>query len=170
MILSELADESTAPFISTGLFLLESLTTMPTEEDQLNAFWTGKPRDIRRKKSKRQSQSIGKKRKRPAGDIDESTGIFDDTDDDSMSDEGQDTPQPVKSVAAHELLNLQAHRKVFSNAWRAFLACGLDEEQIKRVLVMLHRQVMPHLIDPSLLIDFLADCADYGKLFKDLEL
>jgi U3 small nucleolar RNA-associated protein 19 len=154
-------------FRATTLFMLESLTTMPTEEAQLNAFWAGEPTS---KQSKRSSSSRGgpsKKRKRvqkDMGEIDTSTGIFDDSEDDTSDEaEAQVTSQLVKKMGQHELLTLAAHRKAFSAAWRAFLGTGLTEDEIKRVLVMLHRQVLPHLVEPGMLVDFLADCTDYGR-------
>lgn len=156
--------------------MLESLTTMPTLDEHLNAFWAGEP-SLRAKKGKSSKQN-GKKRKRSGAgvaEIDTSTGIFDDSDDDE-SDGGLDCngKQEKTSSGLHELRTLSAHRKVFSTAWRTFLATGLSEDEIKRVLVMLHRQVLPHLLEPGMLVDFLADCTDYGKspslILRDREL
>ena len=149
--------------------MLESLTTMPTSEEDLNGFWAGEP-PMKSARGGKSSQN-GKKRKRPGkdvGDIDTSTGIFDDSDDDD-SDNGLSSSTAAALVAAkasgqHELRNLQMHRKAFSSAWRSFLGTGLVEEDVKRVLVMLHRQVLPHLVEPGMLVDFLADCTDYGEL------
>lgn len=139
---------------------------MPTEDEHLNGFWAGEPpqKNARGGKS---AKSVNKKRKRSAkdpGEIDTSTGIFDDSEDDDDTESGvPDSAATTKARGQHELRNLQMHRKVFSSAWRNFLATGLDEEEIKRVLVMLHRQVLPHLLDPGMLVDFLADCTDYGE-------
>lgn len=163
---SEISQTSAARtdiFRSTALFMLESLTTMPTLEEDLNGFWAGEPSTKVRKINK-STKVNSKKRKRVNGDsgeLDTSTGIFDDSDDDE-SDNGESSTQTVRKTAQHELRNLQAHRKVFSDAWRNFLATGLNEDDVKRVLVMLHRQVLPHLLEAGILVDFLADCTDYG--------
>ena len=146
--------------------MLESLTTMPTSEEDLNGFWAGEP-PLKSARGGKSGQSGNKKRKRSGkdiGDIDTSTGIFDDSDDDE-SDNGlpSSTAVAAKATGQHELRNLQMHRKAFSSAWRSFLGTGLVEEDVKRVLVMLHRQVLPHLVEPGMLVDFLADCTDYGE-------
>lgn len=148
------------------LYFLESLTAMATAEEQLDQFWAGMPKNraVRPNKLKPHKGGKTKKRKRPGND-DGSTGIFDDSDDTDSGDEEyarQREANMTTSSGLHDLLNLKAHRKVFTSAWTSFLSLDLSEEDIKRVLVMLHRQVMPHLVDPSVLIDFLADCTDYG--------
>ena len=52
--------------------------------------------------------------------------------------------------------------KVFSSAWLAFLQYELPSDVHKKVLVNLHCDVIPHLTDPKLLIDFLSDSYDTG--------
>ena len=135
---------------------------MPVQEGDINAFWAGEPKNKTGKLSKSKAKA-GKKRKRPHSSVgDGSTGMFDDSDESSEEDmQAAETLQP-KRAGQHELFSLVMHRRVFSDAWTAFLGTNLQEDDIKRVLVMLHRQVMPHLVDPSILIDFLADCCDYG--------
>lgn len=137
---------------------------MPTEDEHLNGFWAGEPPQ-KVARSGKSGKTASKKRKRSAkdvGELDTSTGIFDDSDDDDMEDGLASTAVTTKASGQHVLRNLQMHRKAFSSAWRNFLATGLGEEDVKRVLVMLHRQVLPHLVEPGMLVDFLADCTDYG--------
>lgn len=138
---------------------------MPTLDEHLNAFWAGEP-SLKVRKGKG-SKPNGKKRKRSGAgvpELDTSTGIFDDSDeDDSDGGIGANGKPEKASNGLHELRRLSAHRKMFSTAWRTFLSTGLSEEEIKRVLVMLHRQVLPHLLEPGMLVDFLADCTDYGR-------
>lgn len=137
---------------------------MPTLDEHLNAFWAGEPSlKARKPKSSRQH---GKKRKRggaSTAELDTSTGIFDDSDEEESDDGSKSDSKPEKVSGLHELRTLHAHRKIFSSAWRTFLATGLNEDEIKRVLIMLHRQVLPHLLEPGMLVDFLADCTDYGE-------
>lgn len=150
------------------LFYLENLTTMPTAEEDINAFWAGQPKNRIGKAGKVKTSKLSKKRKRATADAgDGSTGIFDDSDDSAVSSGEEEAANArlagtERKVGQHELYSLNAHRKAFTQAWTMFLGLDLGENEIKQVLVMLHRQVMPHLLDPSILIDFLADCTDYG--------
>lgn len=139
---------------------------MPTAPSDINAFWAGEPGNKTGKVVRpNAAKSVGKKRKRSQADVgDGSTGMFDDSDesdDDDITATRKAGTEP-KRVGQHELFSLEMHRRVFSEAWTAFLGSSMSEDDIKRVLVMLHRQIMPHLVDPSILIDFLADCCDYG--------
>ncbi|XP_065829232.1 nucleolar complex protein 4 homolog [Oscarella lobularis] len=57
---------------------------------------------------------------------------------------------------------LLEHRRSFGDAWLAFLRFPLPSSVYKRVLVSLHKTVMPHLVDPKVLIDFLTDSYNIG--------
>lgn len=159
--------------LKSGLMqLLESITTMPSQDVDLNQYWAGKPAVTASKSmhsNLKKMKKADKKRKRAEvdehDDLNTSTGIFDDTDSSENEDNDAALVAAAKQrakVGQHELLSIAEHRRVFSSAWQAFLGLQLDEEDIKRVLVMLHRQVMPHLIEPGMLIDFLSDCCDSG--------
>jgi hypothetical protein len=146
------------------MYYLENLTTMPTEEAQIDTFLAGRPKN-KAVKAKKAAPPRSKKRKNAPKVDDGSTGIFDDTDDEDTGDlEEESAVVPEVKPGQHDLLNLHKHKRVFSDAWIAFLQLQLPEDDVKRVLVMLHRQVMPHLVEPSVLIDFLADSCDYGEL------
>lgn len=135
---------------------------MPTEDSDINAFWAGEPKNKIGKLVKGKAKAGQKRKRKQQVEADGSTGIFDDSDDSSEGEaEASGVVQP-KRIGQHELFNLVMHKRVFNDAWTAFLGLSLSEDDIKRVLVMLHRQVMPHLVDPAILIDFLADCCDYG--------
>ncbi|GAA5885679.1 hypothetical protein JCM6882_007524 [Rhodosporidiobolus microsporus] len=150
-----------AHLIPNTISTLESLTTMPTSPSELNEFFCATP------SAKSASSSNSKKRK--ASDIDDpradgSTGIFD-----SSSDEAESEPETVKQLNSAQrkkslpaLLSLVAHRRVFQDCWLAILAMPIREEDSKRVLVMLHRQVLPHMTEPRRMMDWLVDCADVG--------
>ena len=132
----------------------------------MNNFLAGKPKS-KHNASAGKVKPLNRKRKRKVIEVgDGSTGVFDDSDVSSSEDE---TSSAVKQIrrqpGQHELLNLDMHRKVFAGAWMSLMRTNLSESDVKRILVMLHRQVMPHLPDPAILIDFLADCCDYGAYF-----
>ncbi|PIK50120.1 putative nucleolar complex protein 4-like [Apostichopus japonicus] len=60
------------------------------------------------------------------------------------------------------ILSLQEHRRVFGNAWLTFLKLKLPSKVYKRVLVLLHEKVMPHMSSPVLLTDFLTSSYNVG--------
>ena len=70
----------------------------------------------------------------------------------------------------NDVFNLKQHRKVFSTAWIAFLALPLTSEIHKKVLLNLHSDVLPHMTDPKLLIDFLTDSYNIGGVTSLLAL
>ncbi|GAA5830762.1 hypothetical protein JCM11251_001065 [Rhodosporidiobolus azoricus] len=147
-----------AHLISNAISTLETLTTMPTSPSELNEFFCATP--------SAKSPSTSKKRKAEDDDprADGSTGIFD-----SSSDEAESDPETVKQLNSAQrkkslpaLLSLVAHRRVFQDCWLAILTLPIREEDSKRVLIMLHRQVLPHMTEPRRLMDWLVDCADVG--------
>ena len=62
----------------------------------------------------------------------------------------------------HNVMQLNSHRKVFSTAWLQFLGRPLTQEIHKKVLLSLHSEVIPHMTDPKLLMDFLTDSYNIG--------
>lgn len=139
--------------------------TMPTSSSELNEWYCATP----------VAKAANSSRKRKAGDSDDddpradgSTGIFD-----SSSEEGDSDAEAAASVAKSlarkgnkrnvpKLLSLVAHRRAFQDCWLAILGLPMREEESKRVLIMLHRQVLPHLTEPRRLMDWLVDCAEVG--------
>lgn len=70
----------------------------------------------------------------------------------------------------NNVLDLKQHRKVFSTVWIAFLALPLTSEIHKKVLLNLHSDVLPHMTDPKLLMDFLTDSYNIGGVTSLLAL
>ncbi|GAA5849657.1 hypothetical protein JCM8547_000524 [Rhodosporidiobolus lusitaniae] len=140
--------------------VVESLTTMPTSASELNEWFCATP-------TIKASSSSSNPKKRKADDprADGSTGVFD-----SSSSESESDNETIKSLTSAQrkkslpaLLSLVAHRRVFQDCVLALLALrGIAEEDSKRVLIMLHRQVLPHMTEPRRLMDWLVDCADRG--------
>ncbi|CAH7683568.1 CBF/Mak21 family-domain-containing protein [Phakopsora pachyrhizi] len=150
------------------LIYLGSLSTMPTETDELNQFWTGRPTAITTTHQKKRSiKSKSKPFKKVRVEADGSTGMFDDTSD---SDETDEASQPVRQRDLDPLLSLRSHQKAFSECWLALLSLPLTELEIKKVLNILHSQVIPNMIDPKFLMDFLVDCVDSGGSIAILSL
>ncbi|BGP24309.1 Maturation and nuclear export of 40S ribosomal subunits interacting protein [Rhodotorula toruloides] len=144
--------------IPNTITVLESLTTMPTVQSEINEWFCAIPAV--------KASNAAKKRKADEDDprADGSTGIFD-----SSSSESEAEPDIIRQLSSQQrkknlpkLLSLVAHRRVFQDCWFALLSLPIREEDSKRVLIMLHRQVLPHLTEPKRLEDWLVDCADKG--------
>lgn len=83
---------------------------------------------------------------------------------------------PPVAVAVH---NLSAQKAAFSAAWLAVLLPVRDKERnlvggdvalalSHEVLVRMHAQILPHLVKPRLLVDWLVDCLEAGELLSCL--
>nr|XP_012635186.1 nucleolar complex protein 4 homolog [Microcebus murinus] len=61
-----------------------------------------------------------------------------------------------------KVVHLREHRKVFQAMWLSFLKHKLPLSLYKKVLVIVHDSILPHLAQPTLLIDFLSSAYDLG--------
>ncbi|XP_007246113.3 nucleolar complex protein 4 homolog [Astyanax mexicanus] len=59
-------------------------------------------------------------------------------------------------------VKLKEHRRAFEQMWLTFLKYKLPGGMYKKVLVILHDTIMPHMSDPTLMIDFLTAAYDVG--------
>ena len=146
-----------ASLTSNYITFLESLTSMPTSPHELNSWWCATPLVLKAPKP-----AGSKKRKAlddPVGDG--STGVFDSSSESEAEPEQKLSSSQTKKLLP-PLLSLPAHRKVFQAAFLALLALPMDEAEQKRVLVILHRQVLPHLTEPRRCMDWLVDCGERG--------
>lgn len=125
---------------------------MPSTADDLNTFWTVRPVPTMRKAKLKPSASVDK-----TAPVER--GIFDDSSDEDVG-PATDPSQPKMHTPG--VISVAAHRKAFQAAWLAMLPHLREERELKRVLVVLHRLVLPHLPEPAVLMDFLADCCDHG--------
>ena len=65
---------------------------------------------------------------------------------------------------------LKQHKKVFSSAWIGLVALPLTSKIHKKILLNLHTDVLPHMSDPKLLMDFLTDSYNAGGVTSLLAL
>lgn len=150
-------------FLAVNLLsTLETITTMPTTSSEINEWWCSTPVALKPTSS---NSSSSKKRKLPssASKVDDgSTGVFD-----SSSEEEEEEETKLSSKDSRRLLpdilRLTAHKKVFQECWLSLLRLPLEESEAKRILVILHRQVLPHLTSPTMLMDWLVDSIDSGE-------
>ena len=78
---------------------------------------------------------------------------------------------PAKNRSKLPLKDLVFHKRAFTSCWLSLLKPheqhgverGLNLEETRRVLVVVHRLVIPSLTKPVMLMDFLSDCLDRGE-------
>ncbi|XP_036385719.1 nucleolar complex protein 4 homolog [Megalops cyprinoides] len=79
----------------------------------------------------------------------------------------------VKQAAKHEdwkAAKLKEHKRVFERMWLCFLKYKLPSNMYKKVLVILHESILPHMSKPTLMIDFLTAAYDVGGAISLLAL
>ncbi|XP_036907733.1 nucleolar complex protein 4 homolog [Sturnira hondurensis] len=69
-----------------------------------------------------------------------------------------------------KVTHLKEHRRAFQAMWLGFLKHKLPVSLYKKVLVIVHDTILPHLAQPSLLIDFLTRAYDVGGAISLLAL
>ncbi|XP_045700380.1 nucleolar complex protein 4 homolog isoform X2 [Phyllostomus hastatus] len=69
-----------------------------------------------------------------------------------------------------KVTHLKEHRRAFQAMWLGFLKHKLPLSLYKKVLVIVHDAILPHLAQPSLLIDFLTRAYDVGGAISLLAL
>lgn len=55
-------------------------------------------------------------------------------------------------------------QKAYQSAWQALLPRLTNQDQVKRVLSVFHKLVLPNLPKPNLFLDFFVYCCDLGAL------
>ncbi|KAJ8286290.1 hypothetical protein GJAV_G00036770 [Gymnothorax javanicus] len=65
---------------------------------------------------------------------------------------------------------LKEHKRAFERMWLCFLKYKLPSSMYKKVLVILHDSILPHMSKPSLMIDFLTAAYDVGGAISLLAL
>ncbi|KAF9475152.1 CBF-domain-containing protein [Pholiota conissans] len=158
------------------LSILERLSTFPTEQSELNAWWVvelgSKPPKL--KKSKKEADASSDEEE-PEQNDDE--GKADDDwrkffEDEPAADEAKAKAGGVRLhiMTVHQSLHsLSSHRAVFTRAWLTLLprlsASGNVEKtkaMATRALNLMHRGVMPHLTRAILVMDWIGACVDMG--------
>lgn len=143
--------------IANNVFsILESIKTMPIEASEIDEFWTVNPNKYEPKAEKTKTDDL-------LGD----EGLLSDSD----IEEEQEVKPSVKSIKTnkqkrnrkkHPLLQLGIHKRGFSDCWLKLLKLPLTEEMYKKILLILHKRILPHMFEPKLLMDFLTDSYNVG--------
>ncbi|KAL0577303.1 Maturation and nuclear export of 40S ribosomal subunits interacting protein [Marasmius crinis-equi] len=158
------------------LSFLERLTTFPTEQAELNAWWVeelgAKPPKTKARKNTDSNESE-EDEEPPAGEEEEDDWrkFFDeDTTTKSASNKAKGPVGRVHTLTIHQSLHsLPSHRAVFTRAWLALLPkLSVPDDPagtkalVLRALNVMHRGVLPHLTRPVLVMDWIGACVDYG--------
>nr|XP_004668929.1 nucleolar complex protein 4 homolog [Jaculus jaculus] len=69
-----------------------------------------------------------------------------------------------------KVVHLKEHRKAFQEMWLSFLKHKLPLSLYKKVLVAMHDSILPHLAQPTLMIDFLTSACNMGGAISLLAL
>ncbi|KIO22869.1 hypothetical protein M407DRAFT_27595 [Tulasnella calospora MUT 4182] len=135
---------------------------MPTEAAEINAFWI--PHFAKPQTNGNVADSRG-----------ETTGEDDDDDDwrkffDEPDEAATSVPsdkQRKKRINSLSLLaslhSLESHRIQFSNCWTALVPHLASSSALSaRALDILHRGVLPHLVRPVRMMDWISSCVEFG--------
>ncbi|KAL8009515.1 putative nucleolar complex protein [Plasmopara halstedii] len=154
-ILENRNDQTDATVIANALKLLE-MVRMPCDEKDITSFlvesknWSVIEHDLvssdESDEEKEEIANVGEKRKM--------------TSDSSVK----------KTKKSKGLYSLKQHQHAFSLAWIAVLRHKLPQASYEKVLVQLPDDIMPHLVNPLLLADFLTDSYNIGGVTSLLAL
>ncbi|XP_041916173.1 nucleolar complex protein 4 homolog [Alosa sapidissima] len=89
------------------------------------------------------------------------------------SQESELTNFMVQQGAKHndwKAAKFKEHKRVFERTWLMFLKYKLPGSMYKKVLVILHETILPHMSEPTLMIDFLTAAYDIGGAISLLAL
>ncbi|KAF7722629.1 hypothetical protein EC973_002901 [Apophysomyces ossiformis] len=131
--------------------IVESIRTMPTEESEIDEFWTPNPSGETKQKQN-ESEDMD-----DMDDLLGDAGLLSEEEEENEGKEGT-----AKKEKKHPLLQLKVHQRGFSDCWIKLLKLPLTEEIYKKTLLILHKRVLPHMIEPKMLMDFLTDSYNVG--------
>ncbi|KAG0030275.1 hypothetical protein BGZ81_002859 [Podila clonocystis] len=144
--------EKLSLMLENAFAIMENLKSMPTEDKELDEWWAGNPDPNGDKKPY-------------TGD---SFGFSDEEDDETVEDLTKDSS--AKGVKKHPLLMLLNHKRVFSDCWIAILRLPFTTVIYKKTLLIVHKRIIPHLPNPTVLMDFLTDSYNAGGAISLLAL
>jgi U3 small nucleolar RNA-associated protein 19 len=135
--------------VATNVYaIVEGIRTMPTDASEIDEFWTVNPTKYEAKKeSKKMDDLLGDE------------GLLSD---DDVAEEEEENKSKKKASKTHPLLQLLVHKRGFSSCWLALLKLPMSEEMYKKILLILHKRILPHMSQPKLLMDFLTDSYNIG--------
>ncbi|CAG8476017.1 22864_t:CDS:10 [Rhizophagus irregularis] len=142
--------------------ILENLRTMPTDASEIDEFWTGHP-----------APELSNSQENDDCEDDSDNMLFDDLFNENFEKEQTKESQkeiPHKKTKKPVLLQLSAHKRVFSDCWLALMKLPMTQESYKRILLIMHKKIIPHMPQPTLLMDYLTESYNAGGVTSILAL
>ncbi|KAF9211118.1 hypothetical protein BGZ59_008486 [Podila verticillata] len=136
--------EKLSLMLENAFAIMETLKSMPTDDKELDEWWAGNPDPNGEKKPY-------------TGD---NFGFSDEEEDETVEDLTKDSS--AKGVKKHPMLVLLNHKRVFSDCWIAVLRLPFTTVVYKKTLLIVHKRIIPHLPNPTVLMDFLTDSYNAG--------
>lgn len=159
---SERASKDAEPLVVSNALRMLRMVQMPEQVEDISSFLIEPTTD---------------------GVANEDDDMSDDDDSEDDAEEGDATKPGDKRKAdaqaagaktkggkTHGLCKVKYHQHAFSMAWVALLRHRLPQDAYKRILVQLPDEIMPHLVNPLLLADFLTDSYNIGGVTSLLAL
>lgn len=161
------------------LSILERLSTFPTEQSELNAWWVTElgskpPKAKKSKKGTADAESSSDEEEKGDqendGENDDWRKFFDDEPAPAGDGKAKASGVRLHKMTIHQSLHsLSSHRAVFTRAWltllpRLSVSGGAEKTKAlaARALNLMHRGVMPHLTRAILAMDWISACVDMG--------
>ncbi|KAJ3101349.1 hypothetical protein HK100_004554, partial [Physocladia obscura] len=155
---------SSSPKLIDSTVVYEILSQIHSEQDLTGLNW------VSANDSANKTLQGGKKRKQAAqfklnkqtkNKLNEKKQSDDEQEEEDEEEEEIILPSQSKSV----------QRKAFTDCWLAFLKIrSLPQDVYKKVLLIMHKIIIPHMTQPTLLIDFLTDSYNAGGAISLLAL
>ena len=173
---------------SNLLSILVRLSTFPTEQSELNAWWVPelgikppKPKYVKKKSSPGgiainepdddDDDEVMEDREANQDEADDWRKFFDEPSPNEASAGSSQSRARLHTLTIHQSLHsLASHRAVFTRAWLTLLPrltvqndTSTSKELVLRALNVMHRGVLPHLTRAILVMDWVGSCVDYGE-------
>ncbi|OQR94738.1 nucleolar complex protein 4 [Achlya hypogyna] len=146
-----------SPLVHNALAFLMDMVTLPDAPEEITSFL------VAPKKTEADLALT-------AGDDSDESDDDDDDEDTVVNAHGKRPAQGSGKSKNTSLYNPREHQRAFSACWIALLKHQLPEESYKAVLAKLPNEVMPYLVNPILLADFLTDSYNVGGITSLLAL
>ncbi|EXX70598.1 Noc4p [Rhizophagus irregularis DAOM 197198w] len=153
--------------------ILENLRTMPTDASEIDEFWTGHPAPGTRLSYTLDFSELSNSQENDDCEDDSDNMLFDDLFNENFEKEQTKESQkeiPHKKTKKPVLLQLSAHKRVFSDCWLALMKLPMTQESYKRILLIMHKKIIPHMPQPTLLMDYLTESYNAGGVTSILAL
>ncbi|ORY96914.1 CBF/Mak21 family-domain-containing protein [Syncephalastrum racemosum] len=140
-----------ARLAQTVFRFVEGIRSTPTEPEEIDEFFCITPA-TERKQTKKNTTS-------PSGiDEDDMMLLGEGLDDEDEDENDEQKPKEKQSY----ILQLKNHKRAFADCWINLLRLPLSEEIYKKTLLILHKRILPHMMHPNVLMDFLSDSYEVG--------